>query len=466
MQARLLFQGPPTLQYLNLNHNNMGAVVEELAALTGLKGVNLQSNSLTSISGSAFCNSQLEELWLRYNELASIPDLQCVSDTLQKLDLRNNVLTSIAADDVGYLRSLQTLRLERNDIASIESTAFCGTSLRGLYLSFNELTVLPNLTCVQDTLRDLGTDGNQGIDDHSLAGDIGEMNWVNLELTTPPGDDVLRLLRTTYIHLRCHTSSDFIFDNFNFLPDVMRVRSFNIRDCQVPIAPDYSIFPPGNNVVQVVLENCGLHTIHPHTFRTLTNLHTVSLAGNSIVSLDSRIFATQMNIMQKIYIHSNPDFNIPDKQHIFAKLTRLRYVHLSLTALSVFPDLSASCSTIEEVYLYSTHITEFDYSQTFENCSQLELVHLRSSLTEGQTVPDYSAVMARGVARVSLQHGQLWCGCENAWIARVGRGDLGADAQENLLYSSSITCYGPSHLEGRLLVELADEDFVCPGVYR
>ena len=337
-----------------------------------------------------------------------------------------------------------------------------------MYLSFNELTALPNLTCIQDTIHRLTTDGNAGIQDHSLAGDPGQLGLVNLELTSHPGDDILRLLQTAYINLRCHSTANFTFYNFNFLPDVMRVTQFNIRDCNIPVVPDFSIFPPGNDVTVVVLENCGIHTIPAHAFRTLTRLQRIYLHLNNLVTIDARLFATQVHSLTHIILHTNRELTIPKKDHVFGKLTSLKYLHLARTSFSMFPNLKQSCDTIEHVYLHelNTDISHFDYSQTFENCTNLKLIHFQNSLTEGQIVPDYSSIMAQGTARIYLRNSRVWCGCENAWIARVGRGEFGVDAQENLEYTSTITCFGPTHLQGRTLVDLSDEDMACPGKER
>ncbi len=85
-----------------------------------------------------------------FESLATIPTAP--SDT-SKFILEGNQFTSVASSEFSGYPSLNYLTLEQNLLTSIDNNAFCGTVIQKLYLSYNPLTVFPNLDCLQNSLE-------------------------------------------------------------------------------------------------------------------------------------------------------------------------------------------------------------------------------------------------------------------------------------------------------------------------
>lgn len=180
-----------------LGHNDRGLVVyttcalsslslaniDALAAYPFLQRVVLDNNQLTTLQPLQHAASLLS-LSAAYNKLdqSTFKFLRASSSTLEKIDLSFNKLTSL--DGVGAfpyltefhasnngvksitrgqfegLRSLTTVVLQENQIATVDADAFAKCNVRHLNLSKNELTELKFVNRIQGSLATLNVADN------------------------------------------------------------------------------------------------------------------------------------------------------------------------------------------------------------------------------------------------------------------------------------------------------------------
>ena len=102
--------------------------------------------------------TDVTDLYLRYNEITSLHDCEFCS----------------------YIQ-LQSLHLDGNKISQISSSAFSNTVLKILYLSDNQLTAMPDLEIIKETICRLDLSNNQITDldaevcfEHMTYLDLGE----------------------------------------------------------------------------------------------------------------------------------------------------------------------------------------------------------------------------------------------------------------------------------------------------
>ncbi|KAA3673040.1 uncharacterized protein DEA37_0003694 [Paragonimus westermani] len=106
------------LTVLNAAYNRLTAV-PDVAGLSALKELCLGDNRIAAISLSVFQGCPLTTLDLAHNGLCHLPEgLSVVLPNLVRLDVSANELNSLPTE-LGILRSLQALMVERNPLRSI-----------------------------------------------------------------------------------------------------------------------------------------------------------------------------------------------------------------------------------------------------------------------------------------------------------------------------------------------------------
>ncbi len=85
--------------------------------------------------------------------LTSVP-----SDLLSNVthvELKMNRITEVGNNSLSGLANLEKLYMGKNQLASIYPEAFCGTVLRIIGLTYNNFSTVPELRCLNDTLKTL-----------------------------------------------------------------------------------------------------------------------------------------------------------------------------------------------------------------------------------------------------------------------------------------------------------------------
>jgi Leucine-rich repeat (LRR) protein len=98
------------LRYLNISENAFDALPESIFGMTGLIELRASDNRLTTLPDSVGRLARLRELHLRNNRLASLPESIAELKELRQLDLRGNPLTHLPA------ALAQLPRLEKLDL--------------------------------------------------------------------------------------------------------------------------------------------------------------------------------------------------------------------------------------------------------------------------------------------------------------------------------------------------------------
>ncbi len=116
--------------------------------LKDVKNLFLNNNSITDIQPSTFDGmTSLEVLNLGWNNITHLN--RHVFDglvNLSRLYLNNNRILLLKNSTFNQLKNLRILKLHYNEMAQMDSDQFVGLELKELYLAFNNLTSISNLT--------------------------------------------------------------------------------------------------------------------------------------------------------------------------------------------------------------------------------------------------------------------------------------------------------------------------------
>ncbi len=91
------------------------------------------------------------------------PDFEGVSESKPEASLMEESIVGINSMAFDILPNLLKIRLMKNFITSpaLDDRAFCGTAVQSINLKENQLTVVPDVTCLAQTLTNLTLTGNQ-----------------------------------------------------------------------------------------------------------------------------------------------------------------------------------------------------------------------------------------------------------------------------------------------------------------
>ena len=148
----------PNLTEIYLQYNHIGNIVPgDLLKYVNLEILYLHAIELKTFHVPTDFPVNLDKLWLSSNDFEIIPA---------------NAFASLASPS-----QLSVLYLNRNNIRYIDEGAFSGLTLKELYIGYNKLTAVPNLTPCRNSLTYLGIRDNplHVINKTRLTG----FNWLN-----------------------------------------------------------------------------------------------------------------------------------------------------------------------------------------------------------------------------------------------------------------------------------------------
>jgi len=130
---------PPTLEELCLDGNVISEIPEAAAALSQLAWLSLKKNVLTSLPPACLkAWVRLEYLDLRHNKLTMLPDEIGECRELRTLFLSNNALPALP-ETLGSCTALTLLHVSRNSLKLLPESLGSCTFLEELDVSFNKL---------------------------------------------------------------------------------------------------------------------------------------------------------------------------------------------------------------------------------------------------------------------------------------------------------------------------------------
>jgi Leucine-rich repeat (LRR) protein len=205
-----LFENLTSLQYLNLDNNNLHALLHgSFSGLLNLQELRLTNNKIDEVQVHAFGGlNHLVSITLDKNKLHELKQEWFENmRNLEMLSLDHNLLTNIYKDSFSKLTTLQTLTLEGNQIYDIEYGAFRKlTYIMHLSIRDNLLNEIPKgaFTTFRD-LKFLILDGNPV--KFVTAGDFEFINVREISLNRMPellmvaGNSFTNLPTLTILHL-------------------------------------------------------------------------------------------------------------------------------------------------------------------------------------------------------------------------------------------------------------------------
>lgn len=158
--SRALVSSQPLLLHFDQSYSCLSNCPQRLGFLgTQLRSLNLSHNNLTDLPDEIGCLLGLEELYLCQNDLRSVPETLQNLRRLAELDLQNNKLTSLG-NGLTKLHRLKLLLVNNNSLTHLPTDFHNLQSLEHLDLSFNDLCWLPDNICSIYSLETLNVSNN------------------------------------------------------------------------------------------------------------------------------------------------------------------------------------------------------------------------------------------------------------------------------------------------------------------
>ncbi len=165
---------PEDVQDLRLDHNLLTELPPDaFRSLIRLNNLSLSYNNLHTegIDRHCLAGTVVAHLYLDHNYLSDVPYLN--HSHVVQLSMRHNSILRVEDGAFQGMPLLTSVHFRRNQIHYINPSAFCGTRLRTIELSYNTLSVLPEFLCLNNTLKYLSLNANnirsiQSTDFHGL----------------------------------------------------------------------------------------------------------------------------------------------------------------------------------------------------------------------------------------------------------------------------------------------------------
>lgn len=171
------------ISLLDISHNKIKVIPNEIDVLTSLKILDLGSNNIGEIPETVSKLTALKALDLTKNKIVHLPDGFGGLSSLNSLDLSENGIKTLPSV-FGKLSELTTLNLRNNNLQYLPFEVEFLKNLNWMDLSFNNLSVLPPQIGKLENLTILYLHSNQL---SSLPPEIGQLkNLEHLNLVNNP----------------------------------------------------------------------------------------------------------------------------------------------------------------------------------------------------------------------------------------------------------------------------------------
>ncbi len=353
-----------SLEYLDMEHNNLDEIPVALGALKRLKYLYVSSNSITNVSAEVFetlCPN-LKAVSFSGNQLTRVPsDALQSCDMLSHLNLGYNYLREISEQDFAvWSRSLDTLLLRNNRISEIAAHTFRSSpKLRELSLSFNKISSIHERAFVdlKSSLESLEI--SFGLFQEELTGDflrpLNYLLWLSLDnnnvnAVAPSAFHSLHNLQ--YLNLDTNAISD--------LPTGLLSAHAHKRLRDVRLSGNYLYtlrmhsFADLDDLQNVIICRNQLREIENNSFFNLPSIANVLLSGNRISKIDASAFVNLPNLAK-----------LDLQQNELSSLNLNAFVNVSSTEQSLSLNLSrnelreieADLANFSPLYLHHVDIS-------------------------------------------------------------------------------------------------------------
>ena len=377
-----LMKAGTNLQRLDIYSNSINTTIaEDFLNLTKLAHLDLRNNKLTYFPNLTYVDDTLVTLYLSSNEIAEIPSdifnkmtmlsnlyisknkIQYFPNTTEiSLTLRTVVLEGNAFSRIPLIinHSLYSLSLRNNYITNTTSDDFLAyQNLEILNLDINQITVFPNLTHMQHTLRNLYLGNNQ----------IGTIDFRLVE--------ILQNLRLLYLYN----------NRISYFPDQPTLRSLthlNLAGNFIQSLPEFSSLGQSLLLLYMNGQQTGLN-VSNEALSLLTTPQQIHLGSNSLTEFpDFRNIDTDLSHLS---INHNKITSIPAELFSFPNRIGSLHITISSNSIETFPKLYAPHVTY--LYLDARHnpivcdnalswLHQLPHKRIYLYCSQPEALKSRA----------------------------------------------------------------------------------------
>ncbi|PSN46305.1 hypothetical protein C0J52_18602 [Blattella germanica] len=310
-----------SLEFLDLEQNNLQRIPKALSQLKRLKYLYIPSNKISEVPDDAFesFSGSLRALSLSGNQLSRIPK-EALKDCkkLSHLNVGYNQIYDVEEEDFArWGGSLDTLLLRNNRIARLDAHVFKETPrLRELSLSFNKLSdVDPEaFTDVAGSLENLEVSFGMYREDfpEDFLKPLTSLLWLALDnnnFRTIAPTALYTFGQLQYLNLEANRLENLPAQVFH--PNVHK----NLHDVRLSYNHIQTIetetFSSLRELRTVVLSGNRIRTVRTGAFRGLPNLVTLVLSDNRINSLEPRALSELPNLI-KLDLQNNElkDFSL------------------------------------------------------------------------------------------------------------------------------------------------------------
>jgi Leucine-rich repeat (LRR) protein len=325
------FQSKETLKKLNLYHNSLTSLPENLGDLSQLISLNLEGNQLINLPESIGKLTHLKELGLGHgfrdetaNQLVKIPESIGNLIKLESLVLSKNKLATLP-NSIGELASLEILQLSTNQLETLPDSFGNLSKLNYLNLQDNKLKDIPESVYKLTNLTSLWLGENQIKEIAPDIGNLSELEYLRLDnnpLATLP-KEIGKLKKIEQLFLDSTHFSGFLETIDEIICQLNNLKTLWLHDNKLEILPEsisnlskLSSLGLSNSHLKILpesisnlsdLSSLDLSNNHlkilPESISNLSNLSSLDLSNNHLKILPSSI--ETMKSLKKLYLRGN-----------------------------------------------------------------------------------------------------------------------------------------------------------------
>uniref|UniRef100_A0A1I8QBR1 LRRCT domain-containing protein n=1 Tax=Stomoxys calcitrans TaxID=35570 RepID=A0A1I8QBR1_STOCA len=383
-----------SLEYLDLERNNLNTVPGALSRLNRLKYLYLTSNNINQLSNLPENTENLRVLSLSGNNFTMIPVLGLKNYTnLSYLNMGYNSIGDIPESIFtvdGWGSNLQTILLRNNKITHLHLNSFAGLDqIQEISLSFNDINIHHPMVFenVSKTLKILELSfavfparSMESIDPLDALFPLSQLMWLGLD-----NNNLKHLNNESFSNMRELSYLNLGFNQLKSLP----------RDLFLPEVHLH--------LVEIDLGYNSLEKLSALTFHNLGDLQTINLQSNKIRAIEKHAFLN-LEFLRYIDLSYNRLSNL--SQQAFTTLPNLASLDLMFNNLCSFSLKSfhyvSNTSTPLKLNLTHNRISHFeDQLSSYMYIYHLDMVHNAISKT------DSFANMANTLRFLNLAHNAI-----------------------------------------------------------
>ncbi|CAH1271855.1 MFHAS1 [Branchiostoma lanceolatum] len=365
--------GHSNLTHLDLSHNLLSSLPEEIHLLSALKILDMSCNKFQSIPPGVYELLSLENFNMSYNSVQELPPKKFPK--LEKLNLSYNIFQMVP-EGVLQTQSLNHLNLLGNDIASLP----------------DDIARLSNLNTLCYDIRKLQNLSH-------VSPDLKTMPWKNIEWTVPISCNIYDKptvrskahfsARSDVGHLHVQVQTD--------RKDVTEIGSNEHIQLQYEINCNIAWFE--DTLKELILSNCSMQALPEHIF-CLSKLTKLDVSSNRLSSFPSKL--TSLQSLQVLNVSNCGLTVLPDSIGDFPSLASL---DISRNNLKALPNSLSNLSTLEKLSMHSCgcdHQVEY-----LSNLASLRHVEVDVAQLINIRIHCLDELSAAGVT-ITLNRGNMW----------------------------------------------------------